>query len=153
LSAESGVGMGVEAWVEVKAAVDARELVRLTDAGLEVEARHGIGDGDEVGSGTGGQAFGREEECIGERVLEGAERRAMDGVDDDGDTSAAGGESADEAGFSAVGMDDVRGGEAEPAGEIEEGVEIEPGMDGADEGRDNFKAGVGDERFERAFGA
>jgi hypothetical protein len=145
--------MSVEAWVEVKAAVDTGELVGQTDAGLEIEAGHGVGDGDEMGGGTGGETFGRAEERIGEGALKGPERWAMDGVDDDGDTSAAGGEAADEAGFSAVGMDDVWGGEAEAAGEIEVSAEIEPGMDGADEGRDDFEVGVDDVRFERAFGA
>jgi hypothetical protein len=152
---EGRVRAGFEEWGEVEATEDAGELVGAADAGGEVLLGHGIRDRDEMRGGAGGDGLGDAEGGIGGSFLEWAERWAMDGVDNDGDAGAAGGEAAEETGFTAVGVDDVRAPVSQKAGEGAPGLEVEPWVDGTDEGgdeseRDRESAGVG---FEGAFGA
>ena len=63
----------------------------------------------------------------------------MDGVNDDRDAGARGGESSKNAGFAAVGVDEVGALEAKKPGELAEGQGVLPGMDGPDESGDKGK--------------
>jgi hypothetical protein len=128
-------------------------LVGGTDAGGEVLAGHGLGDDHEVMGAAGGEAFGGEEGGIGQGALEGAEGGAVDGMEDAGDAGGASGEAAEDAGLTAMSMDEVGLASAEMAGEGEEGAGILGGVDGADEGRDEGPevGDLGGEGFEGAF--
>ena len=53
----------------------------------------------------------------------------MEGVHDDGHAGASGGEATEEAGFAAMGVDDVGAALSEVAGQGTPGLEIEPGME------------------------
>ncbi len=79
----------------------------------------------------------------------------MDGVDDDGDAGAGGGQAPNDAGFAAVGVYDGGGVGAEYAGEAGEGAEVMPRADGADEVREDAQESgfIFEQRFEGTFGA
>ena len=153
--AEVRLGMGIQEGGEIEAAEDAGVLVGAADAGGEVLPGHGVCDGDEVGGGAGGGLFGEAEGGVGSGVLEGTEGGAVDGVDDDGDAGASGGEASQESGFAAMGVDDVGLSGAQEEGEGAPGFEVEPRLDGANQGRKQREREVegADHGFEGTFGA
>lgn len=79
----------------------------------------------------------------------------MNGVDDDRHAGARGGEASEDAGFAAVGVNDVRPGAAENFGELPQRACVLPGMNGADEfGQHGEQTGIFRETiFERTFRA
>lgn len=153
--AQVGIVLGGEERLEIEAADDAGELVGATDAGGAVLAGHGIGDDDEVGGEGAGEAFGGAKGGVGGGALKGAERGAVDGVENDGDAGSAGGKSAEEAGFAAVGVDDIGLIAAQEGREGEPGSGVEQGVDGADEGGEEGEGfwGVVELGFDGSFGA
>ena len=114
--AEGGIVLGGEIGLERKAAEDAGVLFGAPDAGGQVLLRHRVGDGDEMGGDAGGALFGGAEERVGQAPLKRTERRAVNGVDDDRHAGAGRGEAAEDAGFAAVGVDEVGPPRAEQIG-------------------------------------
>ncbi len=106
--AERKVVFRSEKRFELKAAEDFRVLRRPADAGGEVLLLHRIGNDDEMTRDAGSIFFGGAENEIGGGILKIAKRRAVNRVDDDGNTGASGGEPAENARLAAVGVDDVR---------------------------------------------
>jgi hypothetical protein len=105
----------------------------VADAGGEVLVAHGVGNHDKVVCESSGELFGSKEAGVGQGSLERPERRAMDGMNDDGDAGLAGSYSTEEAGFAAMGMEDVRFLVFQVPYELQQGPGILPGVDGADE--------------------
>jgi hypothetical protein len=155
LGGEGGVWGGVEEGGERESGEDAGELGLVADTGGEVLAGHGIGDDDEVVGDASGDLFCAGEDGVWNRALKRAEGGAVDGMDDDGDASGASGETTEDTGLAGVGVDDVRAMGAEMAAEMEEGEEIGPRLDWADELGDGDEAvgDLGELGFEGAFGA
>ena len=110
------VGRGEERFKR-EAAEDSRVLVRAPDAGGQVLLLHGVGHDDEMGGDPGGNTFRRAKQRVGQRALKGAEGWPVNGVEDDRHARAGGGEPAQNAGFAAVGVDDVRPARAKQLGE------------------------------------
>ena len=71
-------------------------------------ALHRVGDDDEMGRGAGGIFFGGAKDELANGVLKFSERRAVNGVNDDGNAGASGREPAKDARLAAVGVNDVR---------------------------------------------
>ena len=153
--ADAGVVAGLEKWFEREAAEDAGVLPGPPDACGEILLRHGVGDGDEVTRGAGGQTFCGSEDRVAQHSLKRTEGRAVNGVDDDGHASAPGGETSEHAGLAAVGVDEVGPAFAQQAGEFEQGERIVPGMDRTDEmpGEAQRAGAISEGGFERAFGS
>lgn len=153
--ADAGVVAGLEKWFEREAAEDAGVLLRSSDACGKVLLRHGVGDGDEVSRGPGGEAFGGGEDPIAQRSLKWTERRAVNGVNDDGHSRTPGGEASEHAGLAAMGVNDVGPAFAQQAGEFKHGERVVPGMNRSDEmpGGAQDTGAVGEGGFQRAFRA
>ena len=60
-----------------------------------------------MGGNAGGALFGGAEDRVGQPPLKRAERRAVNGVENDRHTSTRRGETAEDAGFAAVGVNEV----------------------------------------------
>src|SRR6185437_7043866 len=73
LFAQGQIVCRVEKRFEVKAAENAREHLRLADAGGEIKFRHRPGRAEEMIGDLGGAAFGGGEDKIGQRALKRAE--------------------------------------------------------------------------------
>src|SRR2546423_685267 len=120
--AQSGIVAGCNERLQGETAKHTSVHFRMADTGSEVTARHGIGRAEEMSRVTGGELFGGAENEIGQRSLKGTEGGAMDVVDDHGNPGAMGGDTAENSGFSAVGMDDVRAAFAEKLCELPRGA-------------------------------
>ena len=131
--AKVGVVGGGEEGFERKTAEDAGELIRVADACLEELLRHRVRDGDEVRGASGGVTLGGGEDEVGKRALKRAKRRAVNGVDDDGNTGAFRRQPAKDARLAAVGVNDVRPAVAEHSSEFAQCQPIMNRMNGADE--------------------
>jgi len=105
--AEFSIVFGGEIRGEIEAAENFCVLLAPANTRGEILFGHRIGNGDEMSGNAAGAAFGGAEEEIREAVLKIAEGRAVDRVDDGGHTRFGGGESAENAGFAAVCVDDV----------------------------------------------
>ncbi len=154
LGSELRVISGREERFECKAAQDTGELIGAADARGKVLDLHGLSDNDEVVGDVCRTAFSAPEEGVGEGALEGAEGRAVNGMNDERDAGARGGEAAEDAGFAAVSVNDVRAAAGENLAEAPAGEEVLPGMDWPDEFREDLEdAGVVvEDRLEGALG-
>lgn len=105
--AQERIVVGVGKRFDSEAAEDARVILWFADACGEIEFRHRIGGAKEVRGELRGVTLGGGEDGVGEVSLERAEGRAVDVVDDDGNFGACGGDASEDAGFAAVGVNDV----------------------------------------------
>ncbi len=149
------IGFGGEVGTEVEPAQDAGVLGGPADAGGQVLVGHRVGNDDEVGGESSCMALCTAECSVGQRPLERAEGRAVNGMDDRGHPGPPRGQAPKDAGLAAVGVDDVRPALSEQGREFAKGAPVEPGMDRAHErGKPGQQAGLGsDQRFDRAFRA
>ncbi len=92
---------------------------------------------------------------IGQPALERAERRSVDGVDDDGHAGARGGQAAEQARLAAVGVDNIGPAGAEQLPEPAPGQPVLPRVHGADQLRhDGQQSGAGrQQRLQGTFRA
>ena len=98
----------MEKRVQIETAEDACEHLRLADSGREINFGHrGGGTEKMVGHARGG-FFRSSENEIGHRTLERTERRTVQMMNNDRHARAPGGEAAEDAGFAAVRVDEVR---------------------------------------------
>jgi hypothetical protein len=120
---------------EREAAEDAGELLRPADARRQILSRHGVGHADEVSGDFGGAPFGGAKKQVGDRPLKGAERRAVNRVNNDGNPRAPRRQAGQEAGFAAVSMDDARRRGAKHFDQTQPGQKIAPRMNGTNQRR------------------
>src|SRR6185312_7185318 len=92
---------------ERKAAEDFCVLPGLAYSCGEILLFHRIGNDDEMRRGTRGAFFSTAENKIAQAALKFSERRAMNGVNDDGNACAFGGETAKDSRLATVRMNDV----------------------------------------------
>lgn len=93
---------------EREAAENFYVLFSAANADGEILGFHGFGDDDEVVGDAGGFFFCGAENKIAQTALKIPERRAVNGMNDDGHARASRGEASKNPGFAAVGVDDVR---------------------------------------------
>jgi len=156
-NSELGAELRIIGGGEIRAQIEAAEnfcvLFAAADSGGEILFRHGFRDGHKMSGNAASAPFGGAEKEICQGVLEIAEGGSVDGVDDEGHAGSRGGEAAEEAGFSAVSVDEVGPGFPKNTLELAQGQKILTGINRANEAGNCDQPGVaGCERAFRAGG-
>ena len=148
-----GWSLGSEKTVDVHTAVDGGVTFGCANAGCEVLGGHGVADGDEMLAPACSGAFGHSVGVPCEWILAEVEGGPVDGMDS-GNVQLVCGESSEDSGFGAVGMDDFGLELAEGAADGTECEQVLPGANAAAEFREyaEVEAALSGALFERAFG-
>ena len=153
--AQAAIVLSFQKRLERKAAENAGVHFGPPNASGEIAARHGIGRTEEVRGKASSESLGAAKKEIRERTLKRTEGRAMDMMDDNRHFGAMGGNAAEDAGFSAVGVDDIGSALAQKRRQSRGGSPVGPGTNRPNEGRHNCQnIGMGGEaRLHGTFGS
>ena len=145
----------VEEWFEREPAEDLRVLVRAPDACGQVLPLHGLSNYHKMSGAPGGVTLRGTKQRVGGPTLEGAERRAVNCVENDRNPGAGSSQPAQDARFAAVGVDQLRLPGAKQSRELLPGPCVFPGVERTHEfGHDGEQGRAASESgFQRALRA